>query len=137
MSTTLTVNYREIFAEETVKRIDELLEENYYLPDMLEFIDQHSEMNFVHYEEYVTQGESIGYDAVDEFVEYWGMENIESASDVYRGSYNSPEEFAEEWTQEMNGEVPSYVVVDWKATWYQHLRHDFIFLDGYVFDRNW
>ena len=59
----MTTNYKEIFAAATVEKIDEFLEDNYALDDMLEFIDNRNENDFVSfYEEYVTQGEDIGYD---------------------------------------------------------------------------
>ena len=31
------------------------------------------------------------------------------------------------------GDVPSFLVVDWEATWDQSLSYDFDFVDGYVF----
>ena len=68
MTITLTANYRETLNVETVSMIDNLICENYDLTAMLEFIDTHSEDEFVtHYEEYVRVGEIIGYDAVDAF----------------------------------------------------------------------
>ena len=70
MTVTLTSNYRDALAAATVEKIDELLEENYALDDMLEFIDERNETKFVeHYEEYVRCGESIGYDAVDALID--------------------------------------------------------------------
>jgi hypothetical protein len=73
MSITLTANYKETLAEVTVEKIDELLDENYALDDMLEFIDTYNENDFVHYyEEYVRCGEAIGYDAVDALIDEMG-----------------------------------------------------------------
>ena len=69
MSITLTANYKEVLAADTVSKIEELIDENYALDDMLEFIDTYNEMDFVHfYEEYVRCGEAIGYDAVDALI---------------------------------------------------------------------
>jgi len=69
MSVTLTVNYKEIFKAETVEFIDELLEDNYDLNSILEFVDEHSEDDLLtYYVDYVDQGESslsYDYDAVD------------------------------------------------------------------------
>ena len=73
MSITLTANYKETLSTETVEKIDELLEDNYELSDILEFIDAHSEDDFVsYYEEYVRCGEAIGYEAVDALIEEMG-----------------------------------------------------------------
>jgi antirestriction protein len=137
MSVTLTVNYKEIFATQTVEKIEELLEDNYALDDILEFIDANSEEDFVaHYEEYVEQGENLGYDAVDAFVGYHGLSSVEYAGDAYRGSYDSEADFAEEYTQDIYGDIPGFVVVDWQATFDHNLRYDFDFIDGYVFSSN-
>lgn len=133
---TFTDNYKEIFAAETVEKIEELLEDNYALDDILEFIDAHNEEIFVaHYEEYVTQGENLGYDIVDAFVDYHGFDCVAWCEDAYRGHYDSEAEFAEEFTNELY-DVPSFVVVDWQATFDHNLRYDFDFVNGYVFSSN-
>jgi antirestriction protein len=137
MSVTFTANYKEVFAAETVEFIDGLLEDNYALDDILEFVDQYSEHDLVsHYVEYVEQGENLGYDVVDAFVGYHGISYVENCGEAYRGTYDSEADFAEEFTNEIYGDVPSYVVVDWQATWDQNLRYDFDFVDGFVFHSN-
>lgn len=136
MSVTFTANYKEIFATETVEFIDGLLEDNYALDDILEFVDSNSEEDLVsYYVEYVEQGENLGYDVVDAFVEYHGLSCVEHCGDAYRGTYDSEADFAEEFTNELY-DVPSFVVVDWQATFDHNLRYDFDFVDGYVFSSN-
>ena len=61
MTVTLTANYPDTLKEETATVIENLLGDNYELTDMLEFIDENSEEDFVtYYEEYVEQGEKVG-----------------------------------------------------------------------------
>lgn len=140
MSVTLTVNYKEIFATETVEKIDEFLEDNYALDDILEFVDQYSEEDFqLYYEEYVNQGENVGYEVVDAFVDYHGLADVEHVEDAYRGRYDSFEQYAEEYFDDVYGhEVPenlrSYIDYDKFA---RDLEYDFDFVDGFVFDKNW
>ena len=137
MSVTLSTNYKEIFAAQTVEKIEELLEDNYAINDILEFIDNNNEDDFVaFYEEYVTQGEDLGYDVVDAFVEYHGISYVEHVRDAYRGYYDSGADFAEEYYNDVYGDVPSFLVVDWEATWEQSMKYDFDFVDGYIFDSN-
>ena len=125
MTVTLTANYTEFLAADTVEKVQELLEENYELTDMLEFIDQYNERMFVdNYEEYVRCGEAIGYDAVDAYAEENGIDNIEDCDSRYRGVYESAADFAEEYYAELY-DVPSALVVDWEATWDTSLRYDF------------
>ena len=137
MPVTLQANYKEIFATETVEKIDELIEDNYDLDDILEFVDANSEAALLeYYEDYCTAGENIGYDVVDAFVKYHGMSYVENVEDAYQGIYNDEATFAEEYYENVYGEVPGFLVVDWDATWDSSLRYDFDFIDGYVFSSN-
>jgi hypothetical protein len=126
MSITLTASYKDTLAAETVEKIDELLEENYFLDDMLEFIDEHNESDFVaYYEEYVRCGEIIGYEAVDALISELGdISYIEDCDERYQGCYHNEAEFAEEFYSELY-EVPCALVIDWEATWDTSLRYDF------------
>ena len=126
MSITLTANYKETLAAETVEKIEELLEDNHALDDMLEFIDQKNENWFVsYYEEYVRCGEAIGYEAVDAFIdEMGGMSDIEGLDDRFRGVFESEADFAEEYFNDI-GEVDAFLVVDWQATYDASLRYDY------------
>ena len=138
MTVTLTANYNEVLATETVEKIEELLEDSYALDDILEFIDNHNESDFVaFYEEYCRCGEAIGYDAVDALIEEMGcVSYVENCDDKYRGEYRSTADFTEEFYNEVYGEVPSMLVVDWEATWESSMRYDFTFCNGYVFSDN-
>jgi hypothetical protein len=139
MAITLTASYKEFFAVETVSKIEELLEENYALEDILEFVDKNSEFDLVkYYEDYCTAGENIGYDVVDAFVNYHGdMCYVEYVEQAYRGVYRDEATFAEEYYNDVYGsDIPDFVVVDWEATWNSSLRYDYDFIDGYVFSGN-
>ena len=127
MTVTLTANYTETLKAETVEKIQDLLDESYALDDMLVFIDEYNETNFVaYYEEYVRCGEAIGYEAVDALIGEMGhVSDIEDCDERYQGCFHNEAEFAEEFTTEIHGEIPSYIVVDWDATWEQNLRYDF------------
>jgi hypothetical protein len=127
MSITLTANYKEVLNADTVEKVDELLDENYALDDILEFIDTYNENDFVnYYEEYVRCGEAIGYEAVDALIGEMGhVSDIEDCDERYRGCYDDEGEFAEYYHNEMGNYIPDGIVVDWEATWEQNLRYDF------------
>jgi len=126
MSVTLTANYKEVLEAVTVEKIEELLEENYALDDMLEFIDDKNENWFVtYYEEYVRCGEAIGYDAVDALIdEMGGMCDIEDCDSRFIGWYESEADFAENYYSDLY-DVPCALVIDWQATFDSALRYDF------------
>ena len=127
MSITLTANYKETLSTETVEKIDELLDENYALDDMLEFIDEYNESDFVaYYEEYVRCGEAIGYEAVDALISEQGdVSYIEDCDERYKGCFDDEADFAEQFITEMGYDIPAAIVVDWEATWETNLRYDF------------
>jgi hypothetical protein len=134
MTITMTANYKEVLQPATVEFIEEnCVEGEYDLDDALKFIDERGEEDFVlFYDDYILAGEKIGYDVVDAFIDYHGVSYAEHAEDAYFGTYNSGADFAEEYYNN-TGEVPSFIVVDWEATWEQNLSYDFDFVDGYVF----
>ena len=143
MTVTLTANYKEVLNAVTVEKIDELLDEQYDLDAMLVFIDERNEEDFVaHYEEYVRCGEAIGYEAVDALIDEMGdVCYIEDCDERYRGEYESTADFAEQFTEEIYGDVPSHVVVDWEATYDNNLRYDFTACEAgyrtvYIFSDN-
>lgn len=129
MPVTLTANYKEIFATETVEKIDELLEENYDLEAMITFIDEMgSEADFIAwYETYVEMGEAIGYEAVDALIEEIDIEAVDGCDERYQGCFDNEKEFAEYFYNEMGAyrDIPDGIVVDWEATWETSLYYDF------------
>jgi hypothetical protein len=78
-----------------------------------------------------------GADAVDAFLEIYDEDDLNSFEDAYQGGYESEADFAEQFTTGYGLDIPSFVIVDWEATWYQGLRYDYDFQDGFVFSSNW
>ena len=73
-------------------------------------------------------------DAIAAFIELYGEENLESFTDAYQGEMSGPE-FAEQFTTDCYCvDIPSFVCVDWSATWDQ-LSYDYDEQDGYIFCR--
>lgn len=118
--------------------ITHLIEDSFAEDDIYNFIAEYGEDDFVnYYEEYVETGEDHSYDAVDAFVEEFGFENLSHFEDSFHGNWESEEEFTESFVTDcFTLNIPQFVVIDWKNTWECNLRHDFIFNDGFVFDRN-
>ena len=82
--------------------------------------------------------ENYGEDAVSAFLEHWGESDLYAFEDAYQGRYEDEAAFAEEFTENCYGlNLPSFVVIDWQATWDQGLRFDYEFQDGFVFSNNW
>jgi len=127
-------------SDDVQAKLDELVAENYALDDMIEFIQENGEENFLEfYVEYCENGENYSYDAVDAFVDEFGIECIAHFTDAYYGQYDSEEDFAEQFcTDVYNFNADNTpIVVDWTATWNCNLRYDFSFSDGYIFNKNY
>ena len=135
MSVTFTMNYKEVYSQETVDKITELLEDSYCLEDIVEFIDENSEEDFrKYYEDYVTIGEEYSYGAVDAFIEEFGLYTLTTSNfeDSYRGLYDSKADYAEQFVTDCYSvNLPGFVEVDWEAS-FDNL--DCVYCNGYVFD---
>ena len=136
MSVPFTMNYKEVYSQETVSKIEELLEDSYALEDIVEFIDANSEEDFrTYYEEYVVVGEEYSYEAVDAFIEEFGLQSFTQSNfeDAYRGQYESKGDYAEQYVSDCYVvDLPGFLEIDWEAS-FENL--DVVFNgNGYVFN---
>ena len=109
--------------------------------DMCDFIENHSEEEFVdHYETYNRLCEDYGQNLVDEFIEDFDVSTIENFEDMYQGQYNSGAEFAEQIVSDcgyVRGDLPSWIEIDWEKTW-DNLSYDYTeLIGGHIFNKNY
>ena len=108
--------------------------------DMCDFIENHSEEEFVdHYETYNRLVDDYGQNLVDEFIEEFDVSTIENFEDMYQGQYNSGADFAEQLAIDcgMVSTGISWVKIDWEASW-DNLSYDYTELsDGHIFNNNY
>lgn len=97
-----------------------------------------NEISEEYQEVYQNLCDSYGKDAVNAFLELHDDESLlEYFEEAFQGRYDSESDFAEQFTTDVYGfDAPSFVVVDWDATWNANLRYDFDFEDGFVFSKN-
>jgi len=137
---TLTAVPIEIAAELSQKCLDyitELVEDNYALDDILEFLKKYNGDDLIaYYVDYVEQGDRVGFDVVDAFLEENDISDVPRVEDIYMGQYNSEADFAENYFNDIM-DVPSALVIDWADTFHQSLGYDYEYIDGYVFQLNW
>jgi len=136
MSVPFAMNYKEVYSQETVDKIEELIADSYALEDIVEFIDENSEAQFrSYYQNYVEIGEEYSYEAVDAFIDQFGIHSLvgDNFQDAYRGQYDSKADYAESYVSECYSvEVPSFLEIDWEAS-FDNM--DVVFSsNGYVFD---
>jgi len=132
----LTVeNYRQQLDVPYLSAIDNRIAENYCLDDMIDFINEYGADNFYNlYEDYCELGEQSSYEAVDAFIEEFGIHTLTSSAfgDSYRGQWDSKAQYAEQYTTDCYSvDIPGFVEIDWEAT-FDNLDVT-ITEDGYVF----
>ena len=137
---TLTAVPIEIAAELSQKCLDyitELVEDNYALDDILEFLKEYNGDDLIaYYVDYVIQGDKVGFDVVDAFLEENDISDVPRVEDIYMGQYNSEADFAENYYNDIM-DVPSALVIDWTDTFQQSLGYDYEYINGCVFQLNW
>ena len=79
--------------------------------------------------------EDYDSEAIQEFIDYFGEDMLESFTDAYQGEMTGAE-FAEQLVTDCYClDIPSFVCIDWEATW-EELRYDFTELGDYIFSQN-
>ena len=127
------------YREETQELIDELVDDGNDLEVLEDFIKDHGESNFNDYiEEYLQAIDEYNEEVVESFLEIFDIESIGSLSDAYQGQYDSGAEFAQSIVNDCyTMDMPSWVEVDWKATW-DNLDYDYTEgSGGHIFSQNW
>ena len=94
-----------------------------------EFLKEYDEDQFVeYYEQYETLVNDYGQGLVDEYIEYYFLDAIDHFEDAYQGEYQSGADFAEQLASDcgyINDNIPSWIEIDWQATWDNALSHDY------------
>ena len=128
MPVTLSSNYKEVFSKETVEKIEELTEYSYGLDEVLDFLDTYGEEKLEYVEAYLEAVNNIycddGKEVIDRWVDNNGIEYVEGIEDLYQGNYQSVEEFIDE-LELIDYDIPSWLVIDYEATWDSAIRFDY------------
>ena len=126
------------YSDETIELIDELVADGNDHDVLENFIKDHGESNFNDYvEEYLQLIDQEGEDVVSAFLDVFNIEDIGNFHDAYQGRYDSGAEFAESLVSDCYSmEMPSWVEVDWQATWDNALSYDYSESDGHIFNNN-
>ena len=127
------------YSEETQTQIEEFLENTFGWDEdeLVDFIEEHGEEKFkLYFEEYADMVDDIGNDVVEAFLENFDIESVSSCRDAYMGSYESGAAFAQQIAEDCGDvprDMPSWIEIDWKASW-DNLSFDYFESeDGYIF----
>ncbi len=127
------------YSEETQTAIEEFLENSFGWEeeDLVDFVERFGETYFLTYfEEYADMVDDMGNDVVEAFLENFDIADISSCRDFYQGYYNSGAEFAEQIATDCGDiprDLPSWIEIDWEASW-DRLSYDYVICgDGHIF----
>ena len=143
--------YKELIKKDTIKigedlemtdsvteLFNELVDDGHDADDLQAFIDEYGKSQFVDYiEEYLQAVDEYNEEVVESFLEIFDIESIGSLSDSYQGQYDSGADFAQSIVSDCyTMDMPSWVEVDWKATW-DNLDYDYTEGNGgHIFSQN-
>ena len=143
--------YKELIKKDTIKigedvemtdsvteLFNELVDDGNDADDLQAFIDEYGKSKFVDYiEEYLQAVDEYNEEVVESFIEIFDIESIGSLSDSYQGQYESGADFAQSIVSDCyTMDMPSWVEVDWKATW-DNLDYDYTEgSGGHIFSQN-
>ena len=107
----------------------------------IDFIDRYGEDKIGYIEDYWQAIDDIfvqgGYEkeAVDLWCEDNYVENVDDCAEAYYGYYEEIADFVQEYLFSTGDDIPSWVVIDYEATWDSGLGYDFneIEFNGGVF----
>ena len=131
--------------EETRELLDEYNEEYCWeYNDMVDFIKNYGETEFLtYYETYHRLVDDYGQNLVDEFAQEFDVDSVEHFEEMYQGQFDSGAEFAKEiatdcgYIKSYQGDLPSWIEIDWKASW-DNLSYDYTeLLGGLIFNNNY
>ena len=143
--------YKELIKKDTIKigedvemtdsvteLFNELVDDGNDADDLQAFIDEHGKSYFLTYiEEYLQAIDEYDEDVVTAFLDIFDIDSIGNLSEAYQGRYTDGAEFAESIVSECYSmEMPSWVEVDWQATWDNALSYDYSESDGHIFNNN-
>jgi hypothetical protein len=94
--------------------------------DELEFFDKYQEMM-----------ENYDEGAVKAFLSMYSVSDLHAFEESYEGQFDDVRDFVEYILDTVGEEIPSWIVVDYEATWNASLRFDYNEEDGYYFRSNW
>ena len=130
------------YSEETQTQIEEFLDNTFGWDEdeLVAFVERFGEEKFkLYFEEYADMVDDIGIGVVEAFLDVFDIDNISSCRDAYMGCYESGAEFAQQIAEDCGDvprNMPSWIEIDWQASW-DNLTYDYVeSTDGHIFSQN-
>lgn len=121
------------YADELANIVETLENVGCNKDDLMDFIESYGVENLEYLEEYLDLLDEYDDDAIDAFISIYDVSDLNQFVDRYEGYYSTVSEFVENILESMGTEIPSWVAVDYEATWNASLRFDYDEHEGQYF----
>lgn len=102
--------------------------------ELYDFLEEHGTDEFEYFEKYKSLKDDYDNGAVDAYIEACGYVGcVDSFEDAYEGYYDRLEDFVDNILEGYGDPIPSWVCIDYEATWNCSLRHDYMEQDDHYF----
>lgn len=121
------------YADELANIVETLQNLNCEKSELAEFIESYGVENLEYAEEYFELLNEYDIDALDAFISIYDVSDLSQFVDRYEGYFRYVSEFVENFLENSGTEIPSWIAVDYEATWESALRFDYDEHEGQYF----
>ena len=101
--------------------------------ELYDFVEAFSVDDLKYFEDYKSAVDDYNEDAVKAYVDCCGIECVAGFEDAYEGEFDNVEAFVSYFMENTGEEIPSWIIVDYEATWNYSLRYDYYEENGFYF----
>lgn len=121
------------YADELANIVETLENVGCNKDDLMDFIESYGVENLEYLEEYLDLLDEYDDDAIDAFISIYDVSDLDQFVDRYEGYYSTVSEFVENFLENSDTEIPSWIAIDYEATWESALRFDYDEHEGQYF----
>jgi hypothetical protein len=129
------------FSEEYQNNLREIFEElentDASKSDLYDYLEEQGVDELGYFEQYQEVMSNYDENAVTAFLSLYSVSDLHAFEEAYEGHYDDVRDFVENYLEMLGENIPSWIVVDYEATWNASLRFDYNEEDGYYFRSNW
>jgi len=124
--------------QENLEQILEVLEDTgASKSDLYDYLEEQGVDELEYFDKYQELMENYDEDAVKAFLSLYSISDLHAFEECYEGHYDDVEAFVDNFMENSGEEIPTWIVIDYEATWNYSLRHDYNEENGYYFRSNW
>ncbi len=134
----ITLDYFGAYYYENLVSIFEILEDTgASKSDLYDYLEEQGIGELEFFDKYQEMMENYDEGAVKAFLEMYSVSDLHAFEESYEGQFDNVRDFVEYILDTVGEEIPSWISIDYEATWNASLRFDYNEEDGYYFRSNW